>query len=83
MTITGAGGGLGERGVGVGEAVASVGAGGGVPGFFSGLDWTCKERGGGHVWERARGMLGGDFLSWRFCTSYLQFFSSVITLNSK
>lgn len=40
MTITGAGGGLGECGVGVGEAVASVGAGGGVPGFFSGLDWT-------------------------------------------
>lgn len=46
VTITGAGGGLGERGVGVGEAVASVGAGGGVPGFFSGLDWTWKERGG-------------------------------------
>lgn len=40
MTMIGAGGGLGERGVGAGEAVASAGAGGGVPGFFSGLDWT-------------------------------------------
>lgn len=38
--MTGAGGGLGERGVGAGEAGAGAGAGGGVPGFLSGLDWT-------------------------------------------
>lgn len=38
--MTGAGAGLGEHGVGLGEAIARVGAGGGVPGFFSGLDWT-------------------------------------------
>jgi len=38
VTITG--GGLGERGVGVGVAADRAGTGGGVPGFFSGLDWT-------------------------------------------
>ena len=40
LTITGARGGLGERGVGAGVAGAGAGAGGGVPGFLSGLDWT-------------------------------------------
>lgn len=40
MTTTGAGGGLGERGVGGGEAAAVGGAGGGVPGFFSSLGWS-------------------------------------------
>lgn len=38
VTISGAGGGLGERGEGV--DVVATGVGGGVPGFFSGLDWT-------------------------------------------
>lgn len=45
MTITGAGGGLGERGVGAGVAVVATGAGGGVPGFFSGFDWTLMTSG--------------------------------------
>lgn len=55
VTITGAGGGLGERGVGAGVAVVATGAGGGVPGFFSGFDWILKERreimcGKGQAW---------------------------------
>lgn len=41
MTIE-ARGGLGERWEGAGEDEVGDGAGGGVPGFFSGLVWTLK-----------------------------------------
>lgn len=42
VTITGAEGGLGKSSVWAGVVV--VGDGGGVPGFFSGLDWTWTDK---------------------------------------